>query len=392
MPGESAAALLEEIADAAVERLEFSGVSEAFAVFRIQKDGSGRRGHLCVGIVTDGKLDVRFDAGSLGVAAGGLDSFGIDVGGEDAGRKFGAFFGGEARDVRPLYHPGWCGTGLVASTASELCHFFDALFAGAIVGATHLSQMLALVRVPGSMVEIAIALSIAYVGADNLLYPKARAKWPEAFLFGLIHGLGFASFLGDSLLAESSKLWALLAFNLGVEIGQVGVVLVAGQGGVGYETIEDVPDLDLIIVPIGGGGLISGIAQIVKLIKPDVTVIGVEMAQAPAMKRSIDAGHRVTLEEIPIVIDGLAVKTVGEYNFEICKAFVDDIVTVDEQKIFDAVPWIMERCKLVAEGAAAATVAALLTEAVRPEPGSNVACVLSGGNLNLAALQGMTWN
>lgn len=169
-------------------------------------------------------------------------------------------------------------------------------------------------------------------------------------------------------------------------------LLVAGQGGVGYETIEDVPDLDMIIVPIGGGGLISGIAQIVKLIKPDVKVIGVEMALAPAMKRSIEAGRRVTLAEIPIVIDGLTVKTVGEYNFEICKVFVDDIVTVDERKIFDAIPWIMERCKLVAEGAAAATVAALLTEAVRPAAGSKVACVLSGGNLNLSALKNMTWN
>jgi len=169
-------------------------------------------------------------------------------------------------------------------------------------------------------------------------------------------------------------------------------LLVAGQGGVGYETIEDVPELDMIIVPIGGGGLISGISQIVKLIKPDIKVIGVEMEHAPAMKRSIEAGRRVTLDEIPVIIDGLTVKTVGEYNFEICKTFVDDIVTVDEQKIFDAIPWIMERCKLVAEGAAAATVAALLTEAVQPEAGSKVACVLSGGNLNLTSLKGMTWN
>ena len=169
-------------------------------------------------------------------------------------------------------------------------------------------------------------------------------------------------------------------------------LLVAGQGGVGYETIEDVPDLDMLIVPIGGGGLISGCAQIVKLIKPDVKVIGVEMALAPAMKRSIEAGRLVTLDSIPIVIDGLAVKPVGEYTFEVCKAFLDDIVTVDEKEIFAAIPWIMARCKLVAEGAAAATVAALLTKAVRPSPGSKVACVLSGGNLNLSALQDMTWN
>ena len=169
-------------------------------------------------------------------------------------------------------------------------------------------------------------------------------------------------------------------------------LLVAGQGGVGYETIEDVPGLDMLIVPIGGGGLIAGCAQIVKLIDPKVTVIGVEMALAPAMKRSIEAGRIITLDKIPIIIDGLAVKTVGEYNFEVCKAFVDDIVTVDEKEIFAAVPWIMERCKLVAEGAAAASVAALLTEAVKPPAGRKVACVLSGGNLNLSALQTMMWN
>ena len=167
---------------------------------------------------------------------------------------------------------------------------------------------------------------------------------------------------------------------------------VAGQSGVGYETIEDVPDLDMLIVPIGGGGLISGRAQIVKLIKPEIKVIGVEMALAPAMKRSIEAGRLVTLDSVPIIIDGLAVKTVGEYTFEICKAFVDDIVTVDEKEIFTTIPWIMERCKLVAEGAAASTVAALLTETIRPAAGSKVACVLRGRNLNLSALQNMTWN
>ncbi|MFT5144558.1 MAG: threonine dehydratase [Rhodothermales bacterium] len=169
-------------------------------------------------------------------------------------------------------------------------------------------------------------------------------------------------------------------------------LLVAGQGGVGYETIEDVPDLDILIVPIGGGGLISGCAQIVKLISPKTKVIGVEMAGAPAMKRSIEAGRIVTLDSIPIVIDGLAVKTVGTYNFEVCKVFVDEIVAIDEKEIFNAVVWIMERCKLVAEGAAAASVAALLTGAVKPPPGAKVACVLSGGNLNLTALRSMVWN
>jgi threonine dehydratase len=169
-------------------------------------------------------------------------------------------------------------------------------------------------------------------------------------------------------------------------------LLVAGQGGVGWETIEDVPDLDVLIVPIGGGGLISGCSQIVKMIRPRTKVIGVEMAGAPAMKRSIEAGRLVTLDRIPFIIDGLTVKTVGDYTFEVCKRFVDDIVAVDEKAIFAAVPWIMERCKLVAEGAAASTVAALLTGDIKPEPGSKVACVLSGGNLNLGPLRAMMWN
>jgi threonine dehydratase len=169
-------------------------------------------------------------------------------------------------------------------------------------------------------------------------------------------------------------------------------LLVAGQGGVGYELIEDVPDLDVVIVPIGGGGLISGCAQIIKLMNPKTRVVGVEMAGAPAMKRSIEAGRRVTLDRIPFLIDGLTVKTVGEYTFEVCRRFVDEIVAVEEKEIWNAVVWIMERCKLVAEGAAAASVAALLTGAVKPIPGSRVACVLSGGNLDLSALRGMMWN
>jgi threonine dehydratase len=161
---------------------------------------------------------------------------------------------------------------------------------------------------------------------------------------------------------------------------------------VAYELMEDVPDLDLVIVPIGGGGLISGCAQIIKLLNPKTRVIGVEMAGAPAMKRSIEAGRVIRLDSIPFVIDGLAVREVGDYTFEICRRFVDDVVVVPERSIFEAVVWIMERCKLVAEGAAASTVAALLSGTVQPKPGSKVACVLSGGNLNMGALRAMMWN
>ncbi|HEY3785965.1 MAG TPA: threonine/serine dehydratase [Steroidobacteraceae bacterium] len=169
-------------------------------------------------------------------------------------------------------------------------------------------------------------------------------------------------------------------------------VLVAGQGGVGLELIEDVPDLDLVLVPIGGGGLISGCAMAIKSINPRVQVVGVEAAGAPAMKRSVEAGHLVVLDKIGPMIDGLVVKRVGEYNLHVCRHYVDDIVLVKEPDIFAAILWLMERSKLVAEGAAAATVAALLSGVVRPAAGSKVACVLSGGNLDISDLHGRAWN
>jgi threonine dehydratase len=169
-------------------------------------------------------------------------------------------------------------------------------------------------------------------------------------------------------------------------------VLVAGQGGVGLELIEDVPDLDMVLVPIGGGGLISGCAMAIKSVNPRVKIIGVEAAGSPGMKLSVEAGRVVVLDKIGPMIDGLVVKRVGDYNLHVCRHFVDDIVLVDEQDIFAAVLWLMERSKLVAEGAAAATVAALLTGVVRPPAGAKVACVLSGGNLDVSELRGKPWN
>jgi threonine dehydratase len=169
-------------------------------------------------------------------------------------------------------------------------------------------------------------------------------------------------------------------------------VLVAGQGGVGLELIEDVPDLDMVLVPIGGGGLIAGCAMAIKSVNPRVKIIGVEAAGSPGMKLSVEAGRVVVLDKIGPMIDGLVVKRVGDYNLHVCRHYVDDIVLVDEQDIFAAVLWLMERSKLVAEGAAAAPVAALLTGAVRPRAGMKVACVLSGGNLDISELRGKSWN
>ena len=168
--------------------------------------------------------------------------------------------------------------------------------------------------------------------------------------------------------------------------------LIAGQGTVGLEIMDDFPGADIIVVPIGGGGLISGVSMAVKSINPDIRVIGVESSGAPAMKLSVEAGHRITLDEVDCVIDGLTVKRVGENTRSVVSRFVDDIVTLPDEQIFEAVLWLMARAKLVAEGAAAAPVAALLHDLIDARPGSKVVAVLSGGNLDVEQLRGMRWN
>ena len=168
--------------------------------------------------------------------------------------------------------------------------------------------------------------------------------------------------------------------------------LIAGQGTVGLELLEDWPEADVVVVPIGGGGLISGVAAFLKQASPAIRVVGVESAEGAAMKASVEAGERVTLDRCDTIVDGLRVKRVGEHTFELVRRFVDEVVTVPDETIFANVAWTMAHTKLVVEGAAAATVAALREGLVESPPGSRVACVLSGGNLDLAQLRGLRWN
>ena len=168
--------------------------------------------------------------------------------------------------------------------------------------------------------------------------------------------------------------------------------LVAGQGTLGLEVYEDVPDADIVVVPIGGGGLISGVSMALKSINLGVRIVGVESAGAPGMQKSVEAGHVVTLDHVDCIIDGLRVKRVGEYTRDAVSRFVDEIVTLPDADMFDAVVWVMAHCKLVVEGAAAAPVAALLREKIKAPAGSKVVCVLSGGNVNLEQLKGLRWN
>jgi threonine dehydratase len=168
--------------------------------------------------------------------------------------------------------------------------------------------------------------------------------------------------------------------------------LIAGQGTLGLEVYEDLPDVDVVVVPIGGGGLISGVATALKRSNPRIRVVGVESSGAPAMKVSVDRGEVVTLDELDCKIDGLRVKRVGDLTFQLVREFVDEIVTLPDAQIFDALLWVMTRCKLVVEGAAAAPVAALLHGLVEAPPGARVVCVLSGGNVDLERLRGEVWN
>ncbi|HML17047.1 MAG TPA: pyridoxal-phosphate dependent enzyme, partial [Bryobacteraceae bacterium] len=152
------------------------------------------------------------------------------------------------------------------------------------------------------------------------------------------------------------------------------------------------PEVDVAIVPIGGGGLISGVAMALKARNPKIRIIGVESSGAPAMKASVEAGRVITLDRVDCIIDGLRVKRVGEHNFRIVRDYADEIVTLSDAEIFDAMIWIMSHTKLVVEGAAAAPVAALLHGSIVAPAASNVVCVLSGGNVNLDQLRGLKWN
>lgn len=158
--------------------------------------------------------------------------------------------------------------------------------------------------------------------------------------------------------------------------------IIAGQGTIGLEILEDMPDTDLIIVPVGGGGLISGIASAAKGIRPAVRIVGVQAAACPSAVIALEKGNRVPVEAELSIADGITVKQVGEITFEIIRDKVDEIVTVSEDGIAEAVLMLLERKKMLAEGAGAVPVAALFSGVVTIAPGSKAVLVISGGNMD----------
>ena len=161
--------------------------------------------------------------------------------------------------------------------------------------------------------------------------------------------------------------------------------VISGQGTIALELYEQIPDLDAVIVPVGGGGLISGVAFAIKQLNPNVKVYGVQAAGARSMKNSLADGKIETLPSVKTIADGIAVKEPGDLTYDICSKYVDEIVTVTDDEISAAILALMEQHKLVAEGAGAVPVAAAMFDKIDLK-GKKAVCVVSGGNIDVTIL------
>lgn len=161
--------------------------------------------------------------------------------------------------------------------------------------------------------------------------------------------------------------------------------VITGQGTIGLEILEQLPDADAVVVPVGGGGLISGIAFTIKSLNPKIKIYGVQAQGAPSMVNAL-SHHRIEcLDSVSTIADGIAVKEPGKHTFEYCSKYVDEIVTVSEDEISTAILALIEQQKLIAEGAGAVSVAAVLFDKI-PVKNKKVVCLLSGGNIDVTIL------
>ena len=163
-------------------------------------------------------------------------------------------------------------------------------------------------------------------------------------------------------------------------------VLATGQGTIAYEIFSDLPDVDIILVPVGGGGLASGVATLTKLLNPNVKVIGVEPTGAASMKASLEAGHVVTLDRVDTIADGVAVKTPGDQIFPYVQQNLDGILTIDDRELVDAFLDMMEKHKMIVENAGLLSIAALSHLDCQ---GKNVVSILSGGNMDVITVSSL---
>ena len=163
-------------------------------------------------------------------------------------------------------------------------------------------------------------------------------------------------------------------------------LVIAGQGTIGIEILDSLNELDAILVPVGGGGLISGISAYVKSVRPDIKIIGVESESCPSMKTSVEKGKLFSIPAKSSLADGIAVKRVGEINLNMVQKYVDDMVTVTEDEIANAILLLLEIEKITVEGAGAVTLAALLNKKIPDQNNKRMLCLLSGGNIDVNIL------
>jgi threonine dehydratase len=229
---------------------------------------------------------------------------------------------------------------------------------------------------------VALAAQAAGIPATIVMPTWASIAKQEA-----TKGYGAELILQGDSLAES----VAAAMKLAAETGRTlihpydDLDVIAGQGTIGLEILEDLPDVDMVIVPVGGGGLIGGIAAAVKALQPSARVVGVQAAACPSAREALKAGRPVSLEDVEekgSIADAIMVTQVGEATFPLLRALVDEIVIVGEDQIASAVLLLLERKRILAEGAGAASLAALLSPDFRIPKGSKVVVVISGGNMD----------
>jgi len=194
----------------------------------------------------------------------------------------------------------------------------------------------------------------------------------------ILHGASFDEALAEAFRRRDAEdLMFLHAFN--------DREVIAGQGTLGIEMLEQVPDLDAIVAPIGGGGLLGGIAVAAKAIKPDIQMIGVEAARVPSMLQAVREGHPVTVPAAATIADGIAVRRAGEWTLPLIQKYIDELVTVEEEEIANAILLLLEREKTLAEGSGAAAIAALLNHRTKLK-GKRVGVLVCGGNIDVSML------
>ncbi len=195
----------------------------------------------------------------------------------------------------------------------------------------------------------------------------------------ILHGQRFSEAIEESRRLEKER-------NLVMVHAFDDPMIVAGQGTIALEILEQTPEVDTVVVPVGGGGLISGIALTLKALKPSVRVVGVEVEAAPSAHRSLDAGRIVQVETGETLADGIAVKAPGAVTFPLLQRYVDDLVLVGEEEIARAILLLLEREKSMVEGAGAAGLAALVSDRIPVAAGETVVAVLCGGNIDVNIL------